>query len=70
MGRSAFWGQSFVSELSRLSPETAKKRGSIDGAELDEGVDLKADERVDSKTTGDDKPATDDDDRTPRSMTI
>ncbi|KAI9886578.1 MAG: Fe(2+) transporter [Watsoniomyces obsoletus] len=62
---SAFWGQSFVAELSRLSHEAAKKRPSSSGSarnttagvggatsttrDVDEGVDLKADERTEEK---------------------
>ncbi len=44
VGDSAFWGQSFVAELTRLS-RLGKKRPSISGGDLDEGVDLKADEK-------------------------
>jgi hypothetical protein len=46
---SAFWGQSFVTELTRLSAEGLSKRRwslRVSAAESDEGVDLKADEKV------------------------
>lgn len=41
---SAFWGQSFVGELTRLSAQAERKRISIDGSmDIDEGVDVKED---------------------------
>lgn len=39
---SAFWGQSFVGELTRISAQAERKRISIDGnMDIDEGVDVK-----------------------------
>lgn len=56
---SAFWGQSFVSELSRLA-EAGKKSRSGSNGDLDEGVDLKADEKADEKAVdGTDDPVLD-----------
>ncbi|KAI9788220.1 MAG: Trehalose-6-P synthase/phosphatase complex synthase subunit [Peltula sp. TS41687] len=41
---SAFWGQSFVGELTRISTQPERKRISIDGnMDIDEGVDVKDD---------------------------
>ena len=44
MLRSAFWGQSFVAELTRLSELGKKQRSLGGGGDVDEAVDLKADE--------------------------